>query len=594
MRTFNALTALALVAAFPGAGCASQTSPAAAPVALAPVATPAVVASAPPPKPLVHVQVLAINDFHGNLEAPHGHDGTVHATGGEYVEAGGAAYLSARVQLLAQKNPSTVVVSAGDLTGASPLVSNLFQDEPTVLFMNHLGLEFEGVGNHDFDRGIEELTRLQRGGRATDLAVGPSAGPGHTFPGARFQYLAANVFGPDGKTVFPAYGIKELGGVKIAFVGMTLQGTRTVTKKESVVGLTFADEAKTANALIPELRAQGVATAVILLHQGGFQDEGATDDDCRGFKGDILPVLGALDPWYRVVVSAHTHQAYNCTIDGRIVTSASSYGRVVTDIDLTVDPSTSSLVDAHARNIVVAHDIAPDPDVVKLVAAYQDRASPMTARVVGYERGGFTRDPKAIHSGSCETPLGDLIADSQLAATRKAGAVIALMNPGGIRTDLAPEPTSAGPASSSAIPYAAAFEVQPFGNRLITVSLTGAELHSLLGRQFAGDRPRVLSVSKGFSYRYVYKRETKALELEASSMKLDGKGIDPTKRYRVTVNGFLAEGGDGFTVLRDAPERTEGVFDIDAFVTYLKGNSSAQAPLAPSHKLDRVSGNGCE
>jgi len=554
MRRLLAIPALSLL------GCAAP--PAAPPPVAPPVAPVAVVA--PAPAPMVHVQVLALNDFHGNLAPPHGQDGSVLGPGGERVVAGGAAYLAAHVRRLAKANPNTVVVSAGDLTGASPLASNLFHDEPTVLAMNLLGLDFEGVGNHDLDRGLAELTRLQRGGVWAGAPALPSTGAEPPFPGARFQYLAANVLGPEGKPIFPPYAIRDLGGVKVAFLGMTLEGTGSVTTKEAVRGLTFANEAKTANALLPELRERGVATTVILLHQGGFQEDGGTFDGCKGLRGDILPVLDALDPAFRVVVTAHTHQAYDCTLGGRVVTSAASYGRLITAIDLTLDPNKNDLVDVHAQNVPVTRDAEPAADVASLVADYEKRASPVTERVVGYQRGPLTRDPRAAHSASCETPLGDVIADAQLAATKGAGAVLALMNPGGIRTDL------------------------------VTLTVTGAQLRALLERQFKADRPRVLSVSKGFSYRYTYDRATKSAAVDGASMRLDGKVIDPARRYRITVNSFLADGGDGFAALREAPERTEGALDIDALVAFLGRTTSARAPLAAPLALHRVTGNACE
>jgi 5'-nucleotidase len=563
------------------AACASPPPP----VTLPPVAV--VVAAPPAPPALVHVQVLALNDFHGNLEVPQGHDGTVSVARGIHVPAGGAAFLAAHVRSLARNNPNTVIVSAGDLTGASPLVSNLFHDEPTILVMNRLGLDFEGVGNHDFDRGLAELERLQHGGPRTIVPGLPEAPGEPPFPGAKFQYLAANVLGPDGKPVFAPYAIKELGGVKVAFVGLTLEGTPTVTTKAAIEGLTFRNEAATANALLPELHRQGVAATVLLIHQGGFQEAGGGFDSCEGLKGEILPVLNALDPEFRVVATAHTHQSYDCTLGARVVTSAGSYGRLVTVIDLAIDPVTRTLVEAHAKNVAVTHDIEPDPEVLKLVAEYEARARPLTERVVGHARGPLTRDPRTAHSASCETPLGDLIADAELAATRSAGAVLALMNPGGIRTDLVPE-------ADGAIRYAAAFEVQPFGNRLVTVTLTGEELRALLLRQFGRDRPRVLSVSSGFTYRYVYDAPTATVTLDASSMKLGGKTIEPTGHYRVTVNSFLAGGGDGFSVLRDAKDHTEGALDIDAFVAELGRKSSAEAPLVGPKKLARIVGNACE
>ena len=321
---------LAAACAIALVGCASPAP--AVPQATTPAPTPA----APAPAPLVHVQILAFNDFHGNLEPPEGHDGSVVAPGGGRIAAGGASYLAAHVKSLRRANPNTVVVSAGDLTGASPLVSNLFDDEPTVLLMNQLGLDFEAVGNHDFDRGLAELVRLSKGGTSAVAGGGTNGAKAGSalvarppFAGARYHYLAANVRGADGNTVFPPYEVRELAGARVAFVGMTLKDTPSVTTRDPVAGLTFADEAATANALLPELRAQGIAATVLLVHEGGFQDEKGSYDSCSGLGGEILPVLRRLDPSFRVVITGHTHQAYDCVIDGRRVTSAASYGRLV-------------------------------------------------------------------------------------------------------------------------------------------------------------------------------------------------------------------------------------------------------------------------
>ena len=317
------------------------------------------------------MQILAFNDFHGNLEPPAGSNGVVlvpaddplasaadaRATdaGVARVPAGGAAYLAAWVARLRAQNPATVVVSAGDLTGASPLTSSLFADEPSVLVMNRLGLDFEGVGNHDFDRGLSELMRLGRPGCSLgDCDAG-------AFPGASFEYLAANVTDrTTGRPVLAPYAIREFGGARIAFIGETLAQTPTVTTAAAVRGLAFSDEADTANALVPELQRQGVSAIVLILHQGGMQTPGATFDGCRGFSGDLLPILDRLSPAIDVVISGHTHQAYDCVLGGHLVTSAASFGRVVTQIDLTLDPSGHRVVEKHARNVAVTHDVPPE------------------------------------------------------------------------------------------------------------------------------------------------------------------------------------------------------------------------------------------
>jgi 5'-nucleotidase len=559
--------------------------------------------------PLVHVQILAFNDFHGNLEPPSGTNGVVlvapddplasspDARGTDagvlLVPAGGAAYLAALVGRLRAENAATVVVSAGDLTGASPLVSNLYADEPSVRVMNRLGLDFEGVGNHDFDRGLPELMRLGRPGCSMgDCDAGP-------YPGASFEYLGANVIDTaTGRPALAPYALRDFGGARVAFIGETLAQTPSVTTAAAVRGLSFSDEADTANALVPELQKQGVSAIVLLLHQGGRQAPGGTYDGCRGFTGDVLPILDRLSPAIEVVISGHTHQAYDCVLGGRLVTSAASYGRLLTRIDLTLDPAGHHVVEKHARNIPVTRTTAPDGDVAGIVQAYAEKARGVTGRIVGYVKQDLTGNARAAHAASCETPLGDLIADAMLASS---GAEIAFMNPGGIRSDLVARHPG---RSEHAVTYADAFEVQPFGNALVTLRLRGAQIEAVLERQFGTrEEPRILQVSAGFSYRYAYDRALRRGAI--SAMRLNGKPIAAGRIYRVTVPSFLAGGGDGFTMLAPAkpgpgqgpgPEgerdRTDGAIDVDALAAYLAKASSASAPLeAP--KGGRIEGDGC-
>jgi 5'-nucleotidase len=553
---------------------------------------------------LTHVQILALNDFHGNLEPPAGTNGVVVAStsdpiaslpgtkpigdaGLALVPAGGSAFLATHIAKLRAENPNTVVVSAGDLTGASPLLSNIFNDEPSVLVMNRIGLDIEGVGNHDFDRGVAELVRLQRGGCSLgDCDAGDEAGA--HFPGASFTYLAANVVvDATQATLFPPYLIREFGGVKVAFVGETLTETPSITVPSAVRGLTFRGEASSANALARDLKTkEGAAAIVLVLHQGGTQTSGGTYDSCLGFSGDLTPILDDLDPAIDVVVSAHTHQAYDCTIGGRLVTSAGSYGRLVTKIDLTIDPASRRVVEKHARNVPVTRDVAPDEEVEGIVRTYKAKGAALTGRVVGYVKNDFTANAKAAGSVSCETPLGDAIADAQAAAT---GADIAFMNPGGIRADLVAK--HAG-RPDYAITYGEAFDVQPFGNTLVTLKLSGAEIRALLEAQFgARAEPRVLQVSRNLSYSYSYDRATRRGTI--TSLEVRKKPIDPKAVYRVTVNSYLAGGGDGFAVLKAARERAPGGPDLDALTRYLAKASSANAPLVP-RALDRIKGDGCK
>jgi 5'-nucleotidase len=622
MPATRTLVAIVLSAWIAGAACAPQAPEVASParpVELARVDAGAQDAhEAAAPHENVHVQILAFNDLHGYLEPPAGSTGYVLApltdpvvTGGAVqgikidadagtalVPAGGAAYLATHIRALRARNPNTIIVSAGDLTGASPLLSNLFNDEPTVLAMNQIGLDFEGVGNHDFDRGLGALERLQHGG-CLESDAGECDGGRTAFAGARYQYLAANVRqGAADATVFPAYAIREVAGVKIAFVGVTLEATPSVTVADAVRGLAFANEISTVNALVPELKRQGVSAIVLLVHQGGFQGKAGTYDSCDAFSGTLERLLEGdpshpgLDPAVDVVASGHTHQAYDCLLEGRIVTSAASYGRLLTRIDLTIDPVLGRVVEKHANNIPITRDVDPDPEVLRTIALYKEKAAPRMNRVVGYVKADFVGNAKVVGSPSCETPLGDLIADSELAATRDPApgkADIAFMNPGGIRADLLARQPGRAP---NAVTYGDAFEVQPFGNELVTMSLTGTQIRELLLLQFGKDRPRVLQPSQGFSYTYRYNPFDRRVDLDLGAIRLRGAPLAPDKAYRVTVSNFLAEGGDDFAPFKQGTHRVIGGRDIDALTAYLSIRSTPETPLAP-HPPRRVVGNAC-
>jgi 5'-nucleotidase len=558
-------------------------------------------ASAVVAAPVTTIKLIALNDFHGHLDP----QGWTEVPGGGIfphsirVPAGGAAYDATLVHRLQAQNPRSVVVGAGDLIGASPLTSAHFHDEPTIVFLNRLGLEFSSVGNHEFDHGRDELLRMQLGGCATPKDETSCAG-GH-FDGARFRYLAANVIDQaTGKSLFPAYAIKTFDvdgkALRIGFIGLVLRQTPTMVMPSGVTGLRFTDEAQAANAAATELKAQGVHALVVLIHQGIETAGGYDDPACPLPRGDLLPILPQLDPAIAVVVSGHTHQAYICgtsAIGGassRLVTSAGSYGRFVTDVDLDVDLASGSIVASRAHNRVVVNDTAPDPApdlypplppdaaVAALVADADTRVASLKNRVVGRIAGDFTRVPTAAG----ETTLGDLVADAQLEATRvpeHGGAQIAMTNPGGLRTDLSTAPASAG----RAVTYGEVFAAQPFGNTLVTLTLTGAQIHALLEQQ--GRRPNALplQVSKGFSYAWDAAAAV-GQRVDPASIRLDGEALAADRNYRVTVNSFLADGGDAFTVFRQAAERRESsLLDADALASYL----SSHEPAAPA-ATDRI------
>ena len=553
----------------------------------------------------VDVRIIAFNDFHGNLEPPRWAVNAPGAVAGETVRvpAGGAAYLASAVEQLRSANPNHVVVSAGDIIGASPLASAVFLDEPTILAMNLIRVDLNAVGNHEFDRGRAELLRMQKGGCAKYTLREPCQ-LDRQFPGARFSFLAANVVTESGDTLFPAYSIRRFGkgrnAVRVAFIGMTLRETGTLVTPAGVAGLRFRDEAETVNALIPRLRVEGADAIVVLIHQGVSTKVGYNDKSCAGVDGDLLPVLARLDPAVDLVVSGHTHNAYICDY-GRIdparpflVTSAGRYGTMLTNIRLAIDPVGGKVMAKSADNIIVQSEgysgasgaIEPsplypryprDPAVGALVDRYVAASAPRANRVVGRLTGAALREELPTH----EQVLGDLIADAHLAATRATDAGkarIAFTNGTGVRADIVPGP-------DGAVTYGQIFAAQPFGNTLLVKSFTGRQIKALLEQQFASgtnttERPIMLLPSNNFRYAYDLSKAAGARILDA---RLDGVPIEDDQVYRIAMNSFLATGGDNFTVFREGTDQVGGPLDLDAMEAYL----AATNPLAPP-AADRV------
>jgi 5'-nucleotidase len=532
------------------------------------------------PSGTVSVQILALNDFHGNLEPPTSSSGCVPAVSGcpaPNVPAGGVEYLATHISNLRAQNPNTVVVSAGDMIGASPLLSALFHDEPTIEAFNLIGLDFNAVGNHEFDEGWHELVRMQEGGcHPVDGCL-----DGDGFAGADFQFLAANVVRQDnGKTIFPAYKMRSFAGAKIAFIGMTLEGTPLIVTPSGISDLNFLDEAETVNGLIPELKRRGIETIVVLIHEGADQATGdaVTDPNaCVGISGPVLDIVNRFDDEVDVVISGHTHQPYNCIIDNKIVTSAFSFGRLVTKVDLTIDRATGEVVSMAAENKIVTRDVPKASLLTNLIAKYNAIAAPLANRVIGSITAAITRT--ANMAG--ESALGDVIADGQLAATSApefGGAVVAFMNPGGIRADLSFPSSPAGEGDGN-VTYGEMFTVQPFGNSMVTMTLTGTQIERLLEEQFAGctaSSNRILQVSAGFTYTWSASGGV-CEKVDPTTIMLNGVMIDPAASYRVTVNSFLADGGDSFPILTQGTDRLGGAVDTDAFEAYFAANS----PVAP-------------
>ena len=553
----------------------SKTVPTAEPVAVATkVPTPAT--SAPPPLPAstaepqdVQLRIIAINDFHGHIATSSSSFGGV----------GRADYLAANIANVRAEVKNSVFVSAGDLIGGSPLVSALFHDEPTIEAMNLMGLDLNAVGNHEFDEGPEELVRMQRGG------AHPVDGDldGDSFGGADFQFLAANVIDDGtGSTVFPSYAVREYEGIRVAFIGLTLKGTGNIVARSSVEGLTFVDEAEVVNLLVTELRNQGIEAVVVLLHQGGFSDGGP--DDCgSGLEGEVEDVAKRLHNAVDLVIAGHTNDEFVCEIDGKWVTMADNAGRLFTVIDVTLDAVTDDLTVQNVRNLPNSQDgITPDAELTALIEKYESLSAARANAVIGRTTADILRQ----QNEAGESVLGGLIADAHLKSTLEASAVVAFMNQGGIRNDILY--ASSGVESEGELTYAEAFSVHPFGNSLVTMTLTGQQIDELLEQQF---RPGeittrgILQVSQGFSYAWDGAQPAGS-RVDISSITINGMAVDPAASYRVAVNSFLADGGSGFSVFLEGTDRTGGMIDLEALEAYFAGTEIV-AP-GPQDRIGRL------
>ncbi|MEH0973042.1 bifunctional metallophosphatase/5'-nucleotidase [Micromonospora sp. CPCC 205546] len=566
--------------------------------------TPVAVSYAAPTGGEVKGNFLSYNDFHGAIDPPGGSGAAVNGT-----PAGGVEYLATWLKRLRAEaraeGRSTTTVGAGDLIGATPLVSAAFHDEPTIELMDEIGLDVSSVGNHEFDEGVDELIRINKGG--CHPVDGCQDGDG--FAGAKFTYLAANtVSRKTGLPILPPVDVRFVNGVPVGFVGVTLEGTPGIVNPAGITSVKFTDEVATANKWGGLLKLFGVKAMVLLVHEGGAQSPPPATpgvSDCANFSGPIVDIVRGLRPEFGLVVSGHTHRFYACSLPNSsgarsVVTSAGNNGQLITDVDYSLDRRTGRFTGITARNVVVENGVrnpdgtwqqsAPgtyvrnpdlvDPGAKALADKYRAAVAPIANRVVGRISADIVRDARP----SGESPLGDVIADAQLAYTRSNGAQIALMNPGGIRASL-PYAASAGGEAPGEITYGEAFTVQPFNNLVVTQTLTGAQLRNVLEQQFVGfngqTTQRILQVSAGLTYSY---DSTAPVGSRVSALAFEGAPVDPAASYRVTTNDFLANGGDGFTELQAGTDRaTAPGFDVDALIAHL----GAGGPVAPG-AADRI------
>ena len=543
-----------------------------------------------PPGQLIDLQLLGINDYHGHLQA-----NTPGQVAG--VDAGGSEYLSTKLSELRQGNKYSLTVAAGDLIGGSPAFSGLFHDEPSVESLNAMQLDISGVGNHEFDEGVTELLRMQDGGcHPVDGCYFPDA----PYPGADFQWLAANVVNETtGETPLPPYQIERFNNVEVGFIGMTLEATDTLVAADGIQGWDFLDEAETANALVPVLQSQGVEAIVVLLHEGGSQTPPPGDvDACVGISGPIVAINAALDPAIDVMITGHTHLPYNCVLpdaagEPRIVTSAYSYGRVVTEVNLVLDKRTHDVrrdLSTSTNHTVDQASLTPDPVLTAIIEKWQplfDAAgnTPVGTITADINRGG---DPPGTDRG-VESAAGNLVADAQLWASSANGAVVAFMNPGGVRSDLTYLQSQDPPEGDGVVTYGEAFTFQPFGNTLKTFPMTGAQIVAVLEEQCqpaGSSRPFLhLGVSEGFTYdlaKTIVAGECTSVTV--SNVVLNGAPLNMTEKYIVTVNSFLSTGGDNFDTFDTITDpKLDGGNDLEALTNYL----GTFGPVAPP-STDRV------
>ncbi|MBA5688376.1 bifunctional metallophosphatase/5'-nucleotidase [Rugamonas apoptosis] len=539
-------------------------------------------ASPPPPPHTAVINLVALNDFHGNLE-PSAYTYTSARDRRETTaQAGGIDALGAALQAWRKDDSELLLVGAGDMVGASPSISSMWADEPAVGALDLLGLRASALGNHEFDLGRAELLRQQKGG-----CVSPRADKACQFApnygGAHFSYLAANVLDMvTRKPIVPAYQIETAHGVRVAFIGAVLKDTAALSLPSSVSGLEFTDEANAINALLPELRKQGVGVFVVLIHQGGRTTDYFDQPGCDHLTGPIVDIVKRLDPAIRLVVSGHSHKGYLCQVDGRVVTQAETAGHVLSRIRLTVDTADNRVRAISASNeVMLAGRYPADPALDAWLARVRARGTAALARSVGRLAVPVVPLDK---DDVDESPLGDLVADATLQAGAPFGAQIAFMNLGGMRHDLA-----AGKDGS--VTLGQVQTVLPFVNTVVVMNLTGAQIATLLEQQWQGDygdKHMLLQVSDGFGYQWNPKLPVGS-RVVPGSVTLHGVPLEPDSPYRVATNNFLAEGGDAFPMFTSGRSRANtGIYLSDAVAAYLTRRDQLHKPAGSKYSLGRI------
>jgi 5'-nucleotidase len=538
------------------------------------------------PRAPIDINLVALNDFHGHLEASKFTYTSVQSPNEATITAGGIDNLAAALQAFRKEDKDLVLVGAGDLVGASPALSSMWADEPSIVALGMLGMRVSSVGNHEFDQGRAELLRKQKGGCAPALA-GKACKLAPDFGGAQFSYLGANVIdSATGKPLLQAYYIQQVKGVKLAFIGAVLQDVASVVLASGIAGLTFTDEAAAINQALVQARAEGATAFVVLIHEGGNTPEPFDQADCSKLKGPIVGIAQRLDPAIRLVISGHTHKGFQCKVEGRTITQAQMGGHVLSRIKLSIDPANGAVQDVVVRNVPVRQGEYPaDPKVAGYLAAVKASSAAALARPVARVT---ARSTVRKMNDAGESPLGNLIADAAVEATRAQGSQVGFMNMAGMRSDF-------DVSENLTATFGQAQVVLPFSNTLVVMEMTGAQLRALLEQQWQRPNPdagrAMLQVSRGLYYRW-NEALPKGQRVVAGSIRIDGVPLDEAKTYKVVANNFLAEGGDGFPLFKQATGKIDtGIRDLDAFIELLARNERAgmsAGMAAPAPRIERV------
>lgn len=491
-------------------------------------------------EPYRQIQLLGINDFHGQLNVTRQVNGR---------PAGRADYLAAYLRKRAAENKNTLLLHAGDMIGASPPVSALLRDEPTIEFLNTLGFDIGTIGNHEFDRGSDELLRLLKGSR-------PSASK--DYSGSHFPWIAANVINQkSGKPFLPPYKIKYISGIPIGFIGVIMRETPAITAPDSVKGLIFTDEAEAINKYARELKKQGVRAIVVLAHVPG-----ESRPNGQQASGQLIDLAHLVDDEVDVIFGGHSHTYLNSVVDGKLLVQAFSYGTAFSDVDIEIDPQSKDIVRKHAEIVTVYQDhIGPASDITRMIEGYERKVESAVNRFIGTAAVPIT----AKQNRTGESALGNLIADSQRAAMNTD---FAFTNPEGIRADI----------DAGRVTWGNLFGVLPFSNQLVKMNMTGSQIRDVLNQQWQPNITRILQIS-GLTYTWDDSRPRgeKVIDIYLPN----GTKLEPDKIYSVTVNTYLANGGDSFSEFRNGINRETGPKDTDALEKYIQ-----QLPQPFSYAID--------